>query len=485
MAGARVIKKVTETIQRHGLISGGEYVLVGLSGGPDSLCLFDCLLQLQEKLDIRLFAAHINHGLRPGAADEDQAFVEDYCKRAGVKCFVFEGDCNALAKENDQSSEEAGRDLRYASYDAAATSIEQEAVARVEKPVVKIALAHNANDQAETLLFRMIRGTGPDGLAGMEYSRKSKGGFDIIRPILDCSREEVEAYIKKRRLHPCIDATNDQPIYSRNKIRLEIMPKLTEMNPNIVEALSRLAENAQEDKEYFWKTVVSTFAEALLYKSDTEIAMEQQVLERALPAVRHRVITHAFAQIGLTADIGRTHLEAADTLLSADKTGSEIHFPQGYIFALSYGKVLIRNAKLQAEELPEFGSEEGFIQGTYSISQMNDTRTGWDFEPPKPAVIFTITGPMKSINIRLVGLPEEPAVELRTRRDGDFIMLSSGGNLITKKLQDFFTDAKVPVHLRDQIPLLCVGREVLLVLGDDMTGLGTGLARSRYSGNYR
>ncbi len=485
MAGTRLIKTVTETIERHKLLSGGEYILVGFSGGPDSLCLFDALLFMREKYDLKLFAAHVNHGLRPGAADEDQAFVEKYCKKAGVQCFVFEGDCTALAKEKGQSSEEAGRALRYASFDAAASLIQKEEEKKGHYPIIKIALAHNANDQAETLLFRMLRGTGPDGLGGMEYSRISENGFEIIRPILDCGRDEVESYIRKRKLHPCIDATNMEPIYTRNKIRLQLLPKLEEFNPNIVEALSRLAETAQEDKKFFRDTVNTTFDEALLYKTDTEIALEQQVIEKAHVAIRRRVISLAFSKIGLGADIARSHLEAADALLESGRTGSQIHFPQGYVFAISYGKILIRNAKEQAESMAEAINEEGFINSTYSISVMNDARSGWDFEPPKPAIIVTVTGPLKSINARLAGLSEDAGVELRTRRDGDYIILSAGGNLITKKIQDFFTDAKVPAHLRDRVPLLCVGREVLLILGDEITGLETGMQKSRYTANYR
>ncbi len=498
-------KKVIGTIEKHDLIQQHDRIVVGLSGGPDSLCLIDVLLCLREKYEIELVAVHINHGLRPGAADEDQAFVEKYCREKGLECRVFSGDCNALAEKLGKSSEEVGRDLRYDSYDTVAAELLGKTAALAIKGRVKIAVAHNANDQAETLLFRFIRGTGVDGLSGMEYSRKSGSGFDIIRPLLDCSRAEIEEYIAKRGLTPCIDATNDEPIYARNRIRLNALPMIREtFNPNIVETLTRLAQTAQEDKDYMWNEAQQVYDIAFLSATLQEIVMDLVTIQDVHPALRHRILEIAFAKIGLETDIGRVHIEAADEIINKGQTGTEVNFPHGYVLTVSYGRLIAR--KTGAEVMLDQSSEDGILATMYRVQQIDDTRcdmsTGdcWNHR----YVLVTVTGPLKSIDIRLhlksdeeegygedMDTPVSPLgrnaapVKLRTRRDGDFIMLKSSGNLITKKIQDFFTDSKIPAYMRDRVPLLCMGREVLLILGDDVTGLRTGLERSRYTGNYK
>lgn len=506
-------KKVLETIEKHDLLSENDCIVVGLSGGPDSLALTDMLLNFRESYNLEIVAVHVNHGLRPGAADEDQAFVEKYCKENAIECRVFSGDCNALAAQSGKSSEEVGRELRYESFDAVAAEYVGKRTAQAKADEagtragnVKIAVAHNANDQAETLLFRFIRGTGVDGLAGMEYSRRSRAGVDVIRPMLDCSREEIEEYIKERGLTPCIDLTNDEPIYARNRLRLKALPKIKEsFNPNIVETLSRLAMTAQEDKDYMWNQAYAVYDMAFLSASLQEIDMDLAIIQGAHPAIRHRIIEIAFAKIGLETDIGRVHLEAADEIISKGQTGTETNFPHGYVLTVAYGKLVARRASadFQASE----SSDEDILTGMYSVRQIDDTRCNlYSAEAAhKRFVLVTVTGPLRSIDIRLslpagadgfktegnTDVPSCPLgrnvapVKLRTRRDGDYIVLKSQGKMITKKIQDFFTDSKIPAYMRDSVPLLCFGREVLLVLGDDVTGLRTGLERSRYTGNYR
>ena len=501
-----LIKKVLETTEKHDLLSENDCIVVGFSGGPDSLVMMDILLRLRDRYKLALVAVHVNHGLRPGAADEDQAFAEKYCKENNIECRVFSTDCNALAAKTGKSSEEAGRDFRYESFDAVAAEMTGKQAAEANVGKVKIAVAHNANDQAETLLFRFIRGTGVDGLAGMEYSRKSSAGFDIIRPMLDCSREEIEEYVKERDLTPCIDLTNDEPIYARNRLRLKALPKIKEtFNPNIVETLSRLAMTAQEDKDYMWNQAYAVYDMAFISATLQEIDMDLAIIQGAHPAIRHRIIEIAFAKIGLETDIGRVHLEAADEIISKGQTGTETNFPHGYVLTVAYGKLVARRAS--ADFQAQQGSEDDMLAGMYSVRQIDDTRCDlYSAEAAhKRFVLVTVTGPLRSIDIRLSlpagadgfkteGNTEIPTcplgrnaapVKLRTRRDGDYIVFKSQGKMITKKIQDFFTDSKIPAYMRDSIPLLCFGREVLLVLGDDVTGLRTGLERSRYTGNYR
>ena len=242
-----ITEKVKTTIINNSLIEKGEHIVIGLSGGPDSVCLFHTLNQLKEEFDITLHTVHINHGLRPGAADEDQKYVETLCAEYQIPCHSFTFDVNRIAKEAGISSEDAGRQVRYQSFFEVAEKIENETGCSV-----RIAVAQNRNDQAETVLMRILRGTGTDGLCGIEYLRKEKGKGIIIRPLLDISREEIEQYCSENHLNPQIDLTNLKPIYTRNKIRLELLPYLRgNFNTNITAALNRLSKIAKEDKDYF------------------------------------------------------------------------------------------------------------------------------------------------------------------------------------------------------------------------------------------
>jgi tRNA(Ile)-lysidine synthase len=162
-----VKKNIINTIKKHNLINANEHIVIGLSGGPDSVCLFSVLNEWKDDLGITLHAVHVNHGFRPGAADEDQKYVETLCAECGVESTSFLYDCNAIAEEHGLSSEEAGRKVRYESFWKIAAELVQKGIPE-EK--IKIAVAHNADDQAETVLFRLLRGTGTDGLAGMAYA---------------------------------------------------------------------------------------------------------------------------------------------------------------------------------------------------------------------------------------------------------------------------------------------------------------------------
>ena len=496
---AVVVKKVAETIEKHKLIENGDHIVIGLSGGPDSLCLFDILCKLRETMGITLEAVHINHMFRPGAADQDQSFVETTCKERNIDCNTFVYDCNAIAAELGMSSEEAGRKVRYEAFDKVA----ERAVAKgYDKTSVKIAVAQNANDQAETVLFRLIRGTGGDGLAGIEYMRKSEKGFDIIRPVLDITRKEIENYCAAEGLNPCIDKTNAEAVYTRNKIRLELIPYIEEnLNPDVLNSLLRLAKTAQEDKEYLWEQSKAEYEKSKIAAEDEEDENENRItlnlenLQKMKLAVRHRVISMAFGEIGLVKDIQRNHIEAADDIIEKGNTGSSIDFPQGYRLSCSYGKVIFS----RTEAKDELASEKAEKSNCCHISQIDDeaeNSTNNKFPTNKFSTHdkFSIHIENSQSHILKVNLSREKLCkqygdvkslkpEIRTRMNGDYIALSEESG--TKKLQDLFVDKKISKEKRDQILLLCIGREVLAVLGDEFTGLKTGFTKTRFTGRYR
>lgn len=379
-------EKVRRTIEDHKLLNKNEHIVLGLSGGPDSVCLFHILLRLRNEYNLTIHPVHINHKFRPGAAEHDQQYVERLCSENGIQCNTFEIDCNELAERYGMTSEEAGRKARYDSFYQVAESIAQNIVSGTTKQgmnnhkeseagltaaraQVKIAVAQNANDQAETILFRLLRGTGTDGLAGIAYERQERG-FSVIRPLLDIYRDEIEAYCDDNELNPVFDHTNNEEIYARNKIRLELLPHLeNRYNENMKESLVRLGRIAADDKDYIWQQVEKEYKRLAnrqyairCDKSDEQsnispadateepgkplsVAMDREELSRVHPAVRHRIILKAFGEIGLEKDISEERIKAADYIIDKKQAPKTVQFPRGYRLTVAKGRVIFHNSE--------------------------------------------------------------------------------------------------------------------------------------------
>lgn len=215
------------TIKDNNLIEKGDKIVVGVSGGPDSITLLYCLNKYKEKLGYEIVVAHINHLIRKDST-EDEQFVENVCEKMGIKCYVKRAEVEKIAKEQKKGSEEVGRKIRYDFFDI---------IAKKEN-ANKIAIAHNMNDNAETMLLNIIRGSGMQGLEGIQAEEYGK----YIRPLINCSREDIEEYCEKYNLQPRIDSTNKENIYRRNIIRNKLLPEIKELNPNIVQSLSNLSK---------------------------------------------------------------------------------------------------------------------------------------------------------------------------------------------------------------------------------------------------
>ncbi len=228
-------EKVLDTIKKYNLIEAKDKVLLGVSGGPDSIAMFYILNKLSKELDFEIFVAHINHGIREEATDDEQ-YVEKWCEKFGVKCFVLHAKVEELAKEEKLGVEETGRKVRYEFFDKVAKEVGAN----------KIAVAHNKNDNAETVIMNILRGSGSKGLCGIEAKQNN-----IIRPMIELERSEIEEFCEKEKLEPRIDKTNFENEYTRNKVRNIVIPYIKEeFNPNIVNSLERLSEIMREQEEY-------------------------------------------------------------------------------------------------------------------------------------------------------------------------------------------------------------------------------------------
>ena len=231
-------EQILKTIKKYELIKNGDTIVIGVSGGPDSMALLNSLINLNEKngLHYKIVVSHINHGIRE-EADSETLFVQEFCKEKQISCYVKKEKVEKLAKVQKIGTEEAGRKLRYDFFEEVAT----------KENANKIATAHNANDNAETVLMNIIRGSGTSGLKGIEAERDGK----FIRPLIECTRNEIEEYCKEQNLKPKYDKTNMKNIYTRNKIRNILIPLIQkEFNPNIVSSLNRMSQIAKEENEY-------------------------------------------------------------------------------------------------------------------------------------------------------------------------------------------------------------------------------------------
>lgn len=248
-------KKVLQTIKKYNLINENDKIVIGVSGGPDSMCLLHLLNDLKNELKIEIVVAHINHMIRK-QADEETKYVQDYCKKIGVDCYIKKIDVIKKSNEEKIGTEEAGRKARYDFFEGVLKQTTSN----------KIATAHNANDNAETVLMNIFRGTGIFGLKGIEPIRNEK----FIRPIIECQRNEIEEYCEIHNLQPKIDQSNFENIYTRNKIRNIIIPEIKEkFNPNIIEAINKLSFLAKQENEFVQKYVNDIIEKELLINENS------------------------------------------------------------------------------------------------------------------------------------------------------------------------------------------------------------------------
>lgn len=248
--------KVLNTIKKYNLIQENDKIVIGVSGGPDSMCLLHILNGLKEKLNFEIVVAHINHMIRKEAEEETQ-YVKNFCDKLGIKCYIKRIDVIDKSNKEKIGTEEAGRKARYDFFEEVLNIVNAN----------KIATAHNENDNAETVLMNIFRGAGTSGLKGIEPIRDNK----YIRPIIECERSEIEEYCRVNKLQPKIDKTNLENVYTRNKIRNVLIPEIKkEFNPNIVESLNKLSILARQENNFIQEYAKNIMENELIVEKDLE-----------------------------------------------------------------------------------------------------------------------------------------------------------------------------------------------------------------------
>lgn len=248
-------QKVYDFIKKYNLIEDGDKIVLGVSGGPDSICMLDILYKLSNEnlIDFKLYVAHINHGLRENA-NIDEMFVQNFCNDINIKCFIKHADIKQEAEIQKKGLEETGRIIRYEFFNEIMKKVGAN----------KIAIAHNNNDNAETMIMNLLRGTGTRGLIGIE---KISGRY--IRPLIDFKREEIEEYLKLNNIQSRHDESNDENIYTRNKIRNIVIPYIKkEFNPNIIDTMKRLSEIVREEENYLKMQTEITYNQICLHENN-------------------------------------------------------------------------------------------------------------------------------------------------------------------------------------------------------------------------
>lgn len=437
-------QKVKKYVEEHQMIADGDRIVVGVSGGADSVCLFYLLRELQKTLDFQMVAVHVNHNLRGAEAGRDQEFVRKLCMLNGVSCRIISADVRKLAKEKKLSLEEAGRQVRYQAF---------ERVCR-EENCKKIALAHHQDDLAETMLHHLARGTGLSGLCSLKPVSGNR-----IRPLLCLERETVEDYLRKRKISWQTDSTNLDDGYTRNKIRRHVVSYLCkEINPRTVAHMAQTAKELGEAEELIGQ-LVKEKAE-LLTERHRDGMWFREALKQEAALLQRRVFLEAMEELaGSGRDLTRTHGEEIFGLWEK-QVGKCISLPYGLTAQREYEGIWLGTAQKENAEEPRDSAVSLKIPGITRVC-------GYEIDCRiLPRNFNTIEE--KKYTKWLDYDRIEHSLEFRHRRPGDRIVIHpSGGG---KKLKDYLIDRKIPQSERDSLWLAADGNEILWVIGDRISG---------------
>ena len=428
--------RVLAFTRRHGLFSPGEQVLVGVSGGPDSLCLLYLLAGLREELGLRLHAAHLDHGLRPQARQE-ACLVEEHCRGLDIPLTVGRRDVRAYRQRKRLSLEEAAREVRYDFFLRTAQRAGAGAVA----------VGHTSDDQVETVLLHILRGAGLRGLRGMVPTASWKG-LKVVRPLLDVPRKETEAYCVSLGLKPVADPSNLSPELSRSRLR-GLLPVFEGFNPSFCQTLLRLSRAVALDLAYLEEETSRAWARAVRERDG--FYLELEAFRGLPPALQHRVLLRALeALLGQGAQA--VHLEGM--LSTLPQPGKVLHLPRGLTFSVGYGEARLGPGPAPCP-LPQLEGEHPLaVPGTTRISR-------WRVEAELlPAPLVPEEEPFSAF---LDAGAAGQELLVRAKRPGDRFMPL--GMDMEKSLQDFFVDEKVPRAWRERVPLVVSPGHILWVVG--------------------
>lgn len=422
--------KVLDLIKQQNLFRPGSIVGVATSGGSDSMALLHFLNAHKEELNIGIVAINVIHGTREN--DEVEAkFVENYCAQNGINFKKYRVEAGVIAQKDGITLEDACRKARYGIFDAL----------KSRGIVEYIALAHHQRDQAETILLHILRGSGLSGASGMSLIRDDY----YIRPFLYTPKEEILAYLSENNIEYCEDETNTNTDISRNFLRQIIMPKLREVWPQLDNTLCNFGKICREDDAYIRSLV--NFGAIISDNNVIKIPLTYFVYPRP---IIYRMLADSILSLGVTQDFERKHFELLEALAINGENGAKINLPQNVNAYKEYEYLTITCQKPKFDVNVEWNFKIGTIQfGDYGKLQVKRAKTA-----------------ELGMGYLVIDLDKVPNnAKWRVRKEGDVIEKFGGG---TKKLKSYLIDKKIPARLRDYLPVLAIGNEVLAVAGVDI-----------------
>ncbi len=437
-----LLEKIRDFIRKYNLILPGETVQVGFSGGADSVCLLLLLSELGKQQGFSVQAVHVNHCLRGEESDRDQRFAEEFCRIRNIPLFCESYPVQELALERKTGIEEAGREARRLAFEKY----------RQQEGAKKTALAHHRNDQAETVLFRLARGSSIGGLSGI---RPMQG--EVIHPLLFADKREILQELDRRGIDYCTDSSNLTDHYTRNCIRLHVMPELEEkVNERAAAHIAEAAEDMAE-ADVFLKKLAAPAYQRCIREEQGGIFVSEELLEEEAVLRKYVLMDALSLAAGGRKNLGREQVRQLESLLKGT-AGRKQDLPGGLEAVRSYPGLLIRKKK-DSRQPEQEASEQSSIRiegpGIYTFGRWTLSCT---LLPSVPAEI-----PEKTFTKWLDYDKIKHALEFRNRRPGDFLAVTPEGG--RKKLKSYLIDEKIPADRRGEIPLLASGSRIFWVVG--------------------
>jgi tRNA(Ile)-lysidine synthase len=438
-----ILSRVVGTIDKFKMISLGDQILVGVSGGPDSLALLHILTRLKDKMGLGLYPVHLDHMFRGKESQEDALFVANFCKELKLPLIQDRIDVPAYLVENKVSSQQGARDVRYKFYREVAQKVGAN----------KLAVGHHAGDQAETVLLNLIRGAGLKGLKGIPPVRD-----DIVRPLLEISKEDILDYCKDWNLSSRTDSSNLKTVYFRNKIRLELMPLLQEQyNSGVVDSLIRLSEIVRDEDEYLEILAEKALKKVIHSRGEERIAIGLEEFSGLPCAIKRRLLVSVWKSLaGENQGLSYKHVESVIEAADGGGDNCRVQMPGGLFAVKRYGLLEI----IKKDSLPPIGFYQYRlnIPGITSIPEINKDIVTEIFDrkdcenPKKLSASEALLDFEKLLDPLFV----------RKRREGDVFLPFGGG---TVKLKKFLIDLKIPREQRDSIPIVTTGENIVWLAG--------------------
>ena len=431
-----MLKKVISYIEKNKILQDGDSVLLGVSGGADSVCMLHVLYSLREKYHLKLYVVHVNHGIRGSEAKRDADFVEQMAENLQIPFRVVTANIPEMAKEQKLSEEEAGRIFRYNTFEQVANEVGAN----------KIAVAHNLNDNSETVLFNLFRGSRLKGLTGISPMRGQ-----IIRPLLCCSRNEIEQYLQENNLSYCTDSTNKETDYSRNRIRLKLMPYIKEnINQKAEYNIVNAAENLSQVYEYIYGEAQKAYK---IHVKDNVLLNSAEDLNVVI--LQEVVRMWILENTGKLKDIKANHVNIVIGLLS-NQVSKKSELPYGLKLIKTYEDVKVLPENNEGKD----SNRQTIIEGgkIFNTEKITVTVENESFDKSNiPDLLYT----------KWLDYDKIKGLTLRKRLPGDYIEISGSesGRSVKKKLKKYFIDNKIPQEERNNIWLLADGNHVVWIVG--------------------